>query len=92
MVKTSERRRLEVFVRDGWRCQACGMKVDREAQAPHPLRVATVDHIIPRACGGTNDLHNLRTLCLGCHRWLNEQDVIMSRRGKRSALRRPAHG
>jgi 5-methylcytosine-specific restriction endonuclease McrA len=35
----------------------------------------TIDHIIPRVYGGTNELHNLQTLCLGCNRLKAKAEV-----------------
>lgn len=34
--------------------------------------IHTVDHILPRARGGTNHRRNLRPLCFGCHAVLND--------------------
>jgi len=54
--------RRQVFLRDGFKCQECGA---------HPGKQKTVwlevDHIIPVAKGGLNDLSNLRTLCDACN-------------------------
>ena len=41
------------------RCEACG--VSSEVRALH------VDHIVPRSCGGSNDLDNLQALCVTCN-------------------------
>ena len=30
-------------------------------------RAASIDHVIPRALGGTNDRDNLRLICVGCN-------------------------
>ncbi len=35
-------------------------------------RRSTIDHIVPRCCGGTYDLHNLQRLCDGCHKKKNK--------------------
>ncbi|HLO85099.1 MAG TPA: HNH endonuclease [Nostocaceae cyanobacterium] len=48
-----------VFQRDKYQCQSCG-KVVGETQL-------TIDHIIPLARGGQNDISNLQTLCLTCN-------------------------
>lgn len=48
-----------VFKRDRHQCQACGKK-------PPEVKLQ-VDHIIPLAKGGTNDISNLQTLCQGCN-------------------------
>lgn len=36
---------------------------------------AEVDHIVPRALGGTNDPDNLQTLCAECHKGKSAADV-----------------
>jgi HNH endonuclease len=53
--------RYEVLLRDGKRCVCCGASVADGA-------VLEVDHIIPVAGGGTNELTNLQTLCFDCNR------------------------
>lgn len=42
-------------------CQACGWK-------PLSRMALDVDHIVPRAAGGSNRATNLQTLCPNCHR------------------------
>lgn len=65
----SKRARFEVFKRDGFVCQYCG---------DHPPAVVLhVDHIIPVADGGTNDVDNLITACSGCN--LGKGAVPLSR-------------
>lgn len=49
-------KRLAVFDRDGYECQHCGAR-----------RLLTVDHVTPRARGGTNAIENLQTLCQPCN-------------------------
>jgi 5-methylcytosine-specific restriction protein A len=51
--------RKYVFGRDNYQCKSCG-KMENEAQL-------TVDHIIPLAKGGSNDISNLQTLCFQCN-------------------------
>jgi hypothetical protein len=55
----SPRLRFEVFKRDRFTCQYCGHK------APDVL--LHIDHLIPVAGGGTNDLLNLVTSCRDCN-------------------------
>jgi 5-methylcytosine-specific restriction protein A len=51
--------RKAVLLRDLYRCAVCQRIVEgREAQ---------VDHIVPLADGGTDDLGNLQTLCVAHH-------------------------
>lgn len=55
----SKKLRFEVFKRDSFRCQYCG------AEAPNVL--LHVDHILPVAEGGSNDITNLVTSCEPCN-------------------------
>ena len=48
--------RAYVFERDHHKCQKCGATED-----------LTIDHIIPLALGGSNDLSNFHTLCQSCN-------------------------
>ena len=48
-----------VFERDRHHCQSCG-KTNLEANL-------NIDHIIPLARGGSNDISNLQTLCHTCN-------------------------
>lgn len=54
------RLRYEVLRRDGFRCQACG------ASASEGVALE-VDHVMPRALGGTDTAANLSTLCRPCN-------------------------
>lgn len=49
--------RREVFAHDNWMCVYC-----------HSKRRLEIDHIIPISKGGTDDRHNLQTLCRTCNR------------------------
>ncbi|EME0311878.1 HNH endonuclease [Enterobacter hormaechei] len=53
--------RLDVLTRDKHLCQSC----KRNGRA-EPAR--TVDHILPKAHGGTDEQTNLESLCWSCHR------------------------
>lgn len=55
----SVRIRFEVFKRDRFTCQYCG-------RTP-PAVLLEVDHIIPRAAGGSDDESNLTTSCWECN-------------------------
>ena len=52
--------RFEVFKRDGFCCAYCNRSV--------PEVVLEVDHIIPRAEGGGDEMENLITACWDCNR------------------------
>lgn len=61
--------RQYVFERDSFQCRSCG-QTGRETEL-------TIDHIIPLARGGSNDLSNLHTLCRSCN--LRKTDNLDSR-------------
>ena len=54
--------RQYVFERDRFQCQSCGLD-----QKLDPTAKLTIDHIIPLATGGSNDMSNLQTLCQRCN-------------------------
>ena len=58
--------RYEVLRRAGCRCEACGVS-SKDMQID-------VDHIVPRARGGTNDLSNLQALCRECNSQKRDRD------------------
>ena len=47
----------EIFRRDGYTCQYCGIR---------PVR-PTLDHVVPRHMGGTHSWENLVTACPSCN-------------------------
>lgn len=51
---------LEVHERDQWTCQLCGTPTLRE-WVKGDMRSPTLDHIMPRSLGGSDDIGNLRT-------------------------------
>lgn len=55
-----------IAARDGTECGICTEPVDMALTHPHALS-ASVDHIIPRARGGTDDLGNLQLAHLTCN-------------------------
>jgi 5-methylcytosine-specific restriction endonuclease McrA len=63
-------RARECWDRDGWVCQDCGCECygRRVALKVDPRRCVQAHHIVPRRNGGSNELENLVTLCLSCHR------------------------
>ncbi|MBF9058172.1 HIT domain-containing protein [Rhodobacterales bacterium HKCCSP123] len=51
--------RYEVLKRAKYRCELCGAHEDQIA--------LHIDHIVPRARGGSDDLSNLQALCMTCN-------------------------
>lgn len=54
--KSRKEKQKEVFARDGFKCVKCG-----------ETSGLTLDHIMPRSDGGSDELANLQTLCLSCN-------------------------
>jgi len=65
----SKRRRRAIYVRDNFSCRWC-------RREPIPAPFLTLDHLVPRAHGGTHATRNLVTACYQCN----------SQRGSRSLL------
>ena len=55
-----DRTRAQVLIRDGYLCQSCRAK-------GRVVPANQVDHITPKAKGGTDDPANLQALCKPCH-------------------------
>ena len=79
--RISERRRLQVFARDGYRCVNCGCaEVDW----------LCIDHIHPVVEGGTKAIDNLQTLCFDCNERKGDSSQNVSRERRLAAARRLA--
>ena len=67
--------RRKIFRRDQYTCVDCGLKGHPVkwpcGSVTHPTErkniYLSIDHIIPRSRGGSNDESNLRTLCTSCN-------------------------
>lgn len=55
-------KRLAIYIRDGFACAYCGRDLRNAAPAD-----VTLDHLLPRSAGGTNDATNLVTACRSCN-------------------------
>jgi 5-methylcytosine-specific restriction endonuclease McrA len=58
--------RLAIYKRDGWVCGVCSGEVEPGLPASSPWQ-ATLDHVVPRSLGGSDDPENLRLV----HRYCN---------------------
>lgn len=63
----------EVFERDGYVCQRCGVKTLPRTHKRHP-RHPNLDHIIPLSKGGTHTRQNVQCLCHSCN-WKKRNSV-----------------
>lgn len=69
--KGYRRKMTKVCERDGWRCQLCFCRLIKTWKVsgdgvPH-MRCRTLDHIVPRVAGGTDDEWNLQACCFKCN-------------------------
>lgn len=58
--------KMQIYRRDGYRCQICKGKVNIKAKVPNPL-APTLDHIIAIANGGTHEPSNVRLAHFMCN-------------------------
>ena len=59
--KITHQERWRVYTRDAGACQICGRQLQFEEM--------TIDHIIPLASGGTNQISNFQCLCNFCNQF-----------------------
>jgi hypothetical protein len=57
-------RRVRLAGEQGWRCCYCGCRMDPDPSRPDGV---TIEHVIPKALGGTNDWINLVAACNRCN-------------------------
>jgi hypothetical protein len=60
--------RFDVFMRDGFTCQYCGLSVDQGA-------LLHADHVIPQSRGGPTTRENLITACIDCNLGKSNKDL-----------------
>lgn len=75
----SKKTRFEVFKRDGFKCQYCGISA--------PDAVLHVDHIDPVSKGGAHDMFNFLTSCQACNsgksdRILSDESTLQKQRAQ----------
>lgn len=58
--------RLSIFEAAGWKCELCGSLTRPDEDYNHP-RYPTLDHVVPRSRGGSDDVSNLRLACRQCN-------------------------
>lgn len=65
---------IEIFERDGWRCQLCFGMTNRNVRWPH-TDMPSLDHIIPLAAGGAHARINSQCTHLGCNTRKNKRPL-----------------
>lgn len=63
--------RFQILERDSFTCRFCGKRA--------PETELEVDHVVPRAKGGSDDTSNLVTACRDCNRGKGVRSVDLSR-------------
>jgi len=58
--------RYEILKRAHYRCELCGVSAEEKA--------LQVDHIVPRARGGSDDISNFQALCYSCNATKRDRD------------------
>jgi len=76
----SKRLRFEIFKRDGFRCSYCG--------ATPEISELRVDHVTPRAKGGSDDPDNLATSCHDCNAGKSDIPLCVSKYAGMSSFQR----
>lgn len=72
-----------VFDRDDDHCRYCGVRLVSSGPGYAPFR--TIDHVVPRSLGGSDDVDNLVAACAPCNarkgnrpaEWLLERLVVL---------------
>ena len=90
----SPKKRLRILERNGYTCQMCGAGPgDPDPFNPQRKTRLHIDHITPRAQGGTDDEDNLRVLCSACnHPRANVQAPSEDARNLLARIRRAPRG
>lgn len=59
-------KRHAIYLRDGHTCCYCGRAIIAGVHVSVP-GAATLEHIVPKVEGGSDDADNLATVCVGCN-------------------------
>lgn len=57
----------EIFERDHWQCQLCGIGTLRSRRGSSHPRAPELDHIVPLSRGGEHSRRNVQCACRGCN-------------------------
>lgn len=59
--------RIDVFRRDGWRCQVCGIKTPERLRGTRHDHAPELDHRVPLVRGGSHTYANVQCCCRRCN-------------------------
>ena len=80
--------RANIYARDGYTCQYCGMRPLRPNGRPD-LTELTLDHVVPVSQGGRKDWENIVTCCVSCNRRKGGRTPVEARMRLVKPPRRP---
>ena len=75
--------RRNVFLRDNFRCQYCGVSL--------PRAELTTDHVLPRSLGGVSSWENVVTACSPCNLHKGGRTPTQARMALQRRPQRPTH-
>lgn len=79
---------IEIFRRDKWICQLCGLPINQFLKA-HNRAAATIDHIVPLSRGGLHRRSNVQTAHFSCNsRKRDKLPVELNNQKYRASLER----
>ncbi len=67
MNKLRRTRKIKVWKRDNFRCKYCGLSLRIGMSYDYRNTDITVDHVIAKSKGGSNEISNLVTACKDCN-------------------------
>lgn len=67
---------FEVFDRDGWRCQICGVSTPKSRRGTLHANAPELDHIKPISKGGHHTKENTQCSCKACNMWKSDRRVV----------------
>jgi 5-methylcytosine-specific restriction endonuclease McrA len=74
--RARHKRRLRklIIARDGVNCWICGAPTLLQYSQRNSRKYASLDHVIPRSQGGTDNISNLRLAHQGCNNWRSNNE------------------
>ena len=76
-------KRRAIYERDAWTCVYCERFLGDASSS-----AVTLDHVIPRSRGGSNDASNLVTACITCNATRRDMPVSEFGRNRTGVVRR----